>query len=49
VKVRDVMGKVDAFGWPARREIRPGRDSSGIRDRTEECVGGLVRKLEISG
>lgn len=34
VKFIDVNGKVDAFGFPARREMRPGVDSRGKRLRT---------------
>lgn len=30
----DVRGKVEEFGFPANRDINPGRDSRGYRPRT---------------
>ena len=37
VSCNDVIGKVSAFGFPARREMRPGRESSsGSSARTTD-------------
>jgi hypothetical protein len=38
LKLNEVKGKVDAFGLPASKEIRPGVFSSGYRLRTDSHI-----------
>jgi hypothetical protein len=42
LKLKDVKGKVDAFGFPASKEIRPGVLSSGNRLLTDSHIHLLV-------
>lgn len=46
VKEREVKGKVEALGLPARREMTPGVRSRGKRPRTDDshCTGDIQRE-----
>jgi len=46
LKLKEVKGKVDGFGLPASKEIRPGVLSSGNRLRTDSRIRLLVSRKE---
>lgn len=43
----DVRGKVEELGFPANREIKPGRDSSGYKPRTRGGKGFQVHAASV--